>query len=1832
MNQSFRLIWSKRLHMLIAVAEIFSSAGKSASGETAGHSHRSAFKKTLSVQLSAIAIGLSLIATPALADWWNPSYPVISTINTTVSSTSLNSSSQQQVVFDGGTLVADGYPYQDIFKNFSVKSTGGTVLQNQNYHHVIPYHATLYGVISDYAADQPGAMSISSNGSYNSGGIAFYGNNTYSGGTIIQSGATLLVGSDNNLGATSGAVTLNGGTLAFGREFQSARDIKINGAGTLTSSEFSYSTSVFSGNISGDRLIVGNQYIPTYDTVELKGINTYTGGTRITGGVTLGIHSDKNLGDSSGKLTLDDGNVKTIDGIQSGRDMEFHGGQLILNGQDSSLSGTISGDQFAIANNGSVTLSSANTYSGGTWVAGGATLKVSADNQLGAAGRSVNIASGKLLTLKGLQTNRNFNIGSYWNGGGGGSIDLNGQDSIFSGIISGYKLDVMNGGTITLAGINTYGGGTQISGGATVKVTYDANLGSSYGAITLDHGTLQTLNGIQTQRGIQINGEGILDLNGQSSTFSGNISGGHLTLTNGGTATLSGGNSYTGGTTVSRGATLSVANNGNLGDSAGGVILDHGTLHLQSAFYSNRALLLVGDGTLDLKDIQPSSYSWPNAWGGDISGDHLTVTNGGMLQLWGNNTYSGGTTIRNGATLEVGSDQALGASAGAITLDNGTLQSNYGLSSARNIQLVGSGTLNAEYNFLNLSGVISGDKLIVTKQTGSGGWYNDGLVTLSGANTYSGGTTVNNGVRLGVFSDDNLGAVSGGLTLDHSTLRTENGIQTARNIQLLGFGALDLNGQNSTVSGAISGDSLRLSNAGSVTLSGANTYIGGTTVGGGATLKISSDNNLGAASGVLTLSNGTLQTLQGIRSARRIMLEGYNNLDLNGQDSSLSGVIAGQTLSVVNHGSVTLSGANTYNGGTFVNSGATIKVSDDCNLGAVAGGLFLGDGTLQTLSGLSSARNITLGENARLDLHGQDSTFSGSISGYRLTITNGGTATLSGDNSYYGGTIVGNGTSLRVQSDRNLGYGDLTLNDGILSVSGLQSSRNIRLNGSGTLNLNGKDAVFSGNISGDHLTIANGGIAKLTGFNTHSGGTTVANGATLQLINDHALGGRAGALTLDHGSLQALGPYSSLRDIQLIGDGKLDLNQELEGDYGHILSGKISGDHLTIARDSAVSLLGDNSYQGGTLAEDGSILRILSDKGLGAAQGKLTLQNAMLQILDNVQSSRNIHLNGVGTVDLNGNDATFSGIIEGDALEVRNGGAMTLAPGSASILSQGLAVSQGTLAVNGELAMGGKGLSIAAGSMLQGSGHISGQVTVAGTLKPGNSPGVMTVAGPVTLESGSTLREDIAGRVRSDDASFAAGKPGFYAYLHALGPSGKLLIQPGVTLAPMLKNIFNPVTEPDGAKHPAYVPALGDTFRIATADGGLSGRFDTLAQPDELAPGTRLAVFYNLAGSNSVDLKVIPSSYRQWLGMYHANVRSTAKVFDQLIEADRQGDSTPAQQALLSALTAQSEANLAKTTQALSGEVHGALAAVAPRAGQWLEDSVSRQLSVESRTDQSAALGAPSGKPQLWIDMGTGKHHTRGDDFASGYGDSGNQLAFGADFAIKPLHHIGFGLTHAETRVSGEGGSGSVADTMAFAYGQFAAGRYLVDALAGYGNSSYHASRVDPSGFSRELESNPSGQNGVLGLGLRTAWETSDIKLEPFARVVWQHTVRDDFSEGTSPAALSLNGYTAQGARGLLGLMVGSVQQSPLAAAQTWQLRLAVGHDGGQLSRPALDARLAGAHADIEAPHIGRAFAQLGLAATARLGRQAYAYVNLTGEARRHQTAAGVDGGLRIEF
>ncbi len=493
-------------------------------------------------------------------------------------------------------------------------------------------------------------------------------------------------------------------------------------------------------------------------------------------------------------------------------------------------------------------------------------------------------------------------------------------------------------------------------------------------------------------------------------TLSGIISGtGGSLISNTGTATLSNANTFTGGVTLTSG-TLNINNAAALGTTAGTFSINGGTIDNTSgasittsnypqswggdfAFTGTNALNL-GTGPVAMSAArQVTVNSGTLTVGGIISGNTfgLTKAGNGTLALGGVSTFNGGVNI-NGGTLQMITGTNRLASTNAVTLAN-TAGVTFNLNNfsqtigsiagggltGGNISL-GTATLTTGGDNSNTSfdGIISGTSGSIVK-AGSGSF------TLTNANTYTGGTTLNAGtlninnaaaLGTGTFTinggtvDNTSGAA---ITNSNNNVQTWGGdfIFTGTNNLNMGTGAvamsagrtLNINAGTLTIGGIVSGSGFALTKSGNgiLALQGVNTYSGGTVINAGV-ITVNGPNRLGNASGSLTINAGTFQlTTTSISSARSIVLgNAASVIDIASgitYTTSLTGDIRGTgTLNKTGAGKLALTEVCTYNGSTKIAAG-TIQLNAADLIPATQ--LFLDGGTFST--GATTGFNETTG-------------------------------------------------------------------------------------------------------------------------------------------------------------------------------------------------------------------------------------------------------------------------------------------------------------------------------------------------------------------------------------------------------------------------------------------------------------------------------------------------------------------------------------------------------------------------------------------------------------------------------------------------------------------------------------------------------------------------------------------------------------------------------------------------------------------------------------------------------------------------------------------------------
>lgn len=920
-----------------------------------------------------------------------------------------------------------------------------------------------------------GLMLNSSGGAlFKSGGgtLTLAAENGYDSGTYITGGTLALSGIGTAGGGINNFVDISGsGSLDISGSLSIVRVKTVSGADAASSIVLGAQTLVltngytaFSGVVSGD----GGVKIEA-GSWQLNNANTFTGDTLINAGATLRLGTGGSLA----------GNV-------------INNGQYIFDGSTSMSSpGVISGTGSISKTGGGTSILLGNsTYSGGTSLSAG-TLAVGSNTAIGSGLLTVSgngaltNAGGHQATLANQILLQGSNTLTLRSGeGGAGDLRLN-------GVISGANgsLDIAStggGGAVVLAGANTFGGLTTLSGGS-LSLLNDQALGQSAlranaggGVIDLGSGVsisnslllnaantqMQVLSGSATFSGVITEtgssnalekiGAGRLVLSGDSTAMTGSatVSAGDLRINGvfGGavavssTGTLSGTGTINGGVTVSSGGTLSA------GQSPG--------------------TLTVGSLTLDSGSISVFELGAAGVAGG-VSNDLVNVTGnltlGGTLSV--NAPSAGYYRLFNYGTLTAASafSTVTGSSQGTATVLTN-------IPGQVNLSIVGAGQQMQFWDGVDVTG---------------NGTVNGGAGTWSAANTNwtgaPGAAGINDQWRrsVGVFAGTS-GSVSvvGTQAFDTLQFSTDGYVLeagTAGRLQLEGasnVGTINTNGgvtatiNTPIVDGSATG--LNKVGAGTLVLAGSNLYTGTTTISAGA-LNIQSATALGTTAGGTAVASGAaLQMQGGITVAGEI-------LTLNGAGIANDGALR------------SLSGTNQWHANIVLGSSSliTAELNASLNLQGITGA-----NTNLTFGGAGS---ITVGDDIRIGIGGLTKTGSGHLS-------------LFGNNVYSGPTII-NGGTLQVANGHAISDTGAVIVNALATFDVSESEAIGSLAGAGNVNIRGltnlttgadnTSTTFSGVIGESAypsatLTKTGTGTFTLSGISTYTGATTV-NAGTLSV-------------------------------------------------------------------------------------------------------------------------------------------------------------------------------------------------------------------------------------------------------------------------------------------------------------------------------------------------------------------------------------------------------------------------------------------------------------------------------------------------------------------------------------------------------------------------------------------------------------------------------------------------------------------------------------------------------------------------------------------------------------
>ncbi|MBB3211421.1 outer membrane autotransporter protein [Herbaspirillum sp. Sphag1AN] len=654
-------------------------------------------------------------------------------------------------------------------------------------------------------------------------------------------GGTLVIGQLTSIGnGSTSSLTFNGGTLEYnGPEASTVRAVSLTANGGTIQIDPDATLTITQGITDSTPGAEGVLTKTGAGTLILAGNNTYSGGTTINAG-TLQIGN----GSNSGSII---GNIEDNAQLTFNRSDDFTYTSVISGAGNVTKMGT-----------NVLTLTGNNTYSGTTTISAG-TL------QLGNGGEGGSV------------------VGNITDNG---QLTFNRSDDVtYNGVISGSgSVSKLGDGILTLNSSNSYSGTTNIMAGTILAGS--ANIFAQSTAVNVAAGadlSLASNNQIVQQlsgAGSIVLGDATLtETNVTNTSFSGSIIGsstsalfktgaGSLTLSNFGNTVgavnVSGGNlNVTGAINVNGSYTTASGASTTLAPATGGVALNvNNVFDLQSG-----STLITSVGIAPAIQAQSAVLNGTLYFSGFTPSVDGITTASAVAQP--GKIYTLITTV-DGITGSLSADAGVSVSGLDYLVSEGSVtRSGQDYSIGLKLAWTDSSDATATGTFTLNAGTAFNVDILLGNEAGAfiSGWDGEslvkagpGLLVLSAANTYTGGTTIDAGI-LQISQDANLGALSGALTFNGGTLETTQSFNTTRSmvVQAAG-GTLDIDtgtvlGIDNTISGSGELDKI---GAGTLTLSnGASSYTGTLSINEG---QLNAGGTLG---GNLVIQNGSHLLLTG---------------------------------------------------------------------------------------------------------------------------------------------------------------------------------------------------------------------------------------------------------------------------------------------------------------------------------------------------------------------------------------------------------------------------------------------------------------------------------------------------------------------------------------------------------------------------------------------------------------------------------------------------------------------------------------------------------------------------------------------------------------------------------------------------------------------------------------------------------------------------------------------------------------------------------------------------------------------------------------------------------
>jgi autotransporter-associated beta strand protein len=915
------------------------------------------------------------------------------------------------------------------------------------------------------------------------------------------------------------------------------------------------------------------------------------------------------------------------------------------------------------ANIGVVTLSGVNTFSGGVVLNSG-TLAVNSTLALGALSNTLTVNGGNLFSGVTTTLNNNVVLNATLNYTNTAATNLT-----LTGVLSGAGgVNYTNGATsnqfLNLQGVNTYTGQTTIG-----MVQYAGFTGASAGTIHVQGAVGSVLN----TSAVTVRDGGTFEINlnfGNSITNTRVSTSTPITLVNGflqvvnsnanngiwtqnlGTLTGSGAATILANANTATGPPTTIVNVNNLVRSGNGTVVFTGN---------------------NMGTVAPAA-------GTQVGSIFLTQVNGAAPSMAGLGTTSAG--IFPWALADVsGAGGNFGAGTGFATYDP-----------AFGVRLLNTTTEYNNNNDFSTAGATENVRLTaappaLAANATVGSVFNTGafnvtgtgftLTITSGALAQATGTssTISSNVSFGAGgTGEGVVSVIGGLAATNSL----------------------------TISGNVTAGSLTKASNDTLILTGTNTITGPMTVNGG-WVSVPAVSNLGGPTSLtfnmpsFSSNGGLIYTGSGTDTLTTPITVNAGHAQFNVSSSTgvlnLNSNIGGAGgINPQGTGTLVLGGTNTFTGGMRIGTGTTV-FSTDANLGAPSSFITVNGGSVRVTGTWTTARNIGLEGTLTFDTNGNNSTWSGPITGSgAITQQNAGVWTIAGANNPYTGTITLGTATLAGGTLALSGSGDLNSASVVLGVAGTPGTPTLDISGAsgardlvsltgiatsqvllGTNNLRVGAGTFSGVITstagsgqGALIKVGTGTLTLNTGTNTYEGGTQIWGG-TLAVDADARLGILTTPVVLLGGAFNNTATLTTARNFTL-GNTFFPTTSAISNTFNTAggttltLTGNITGagGFQKITATGTLILApttGGNTYAGDTQITAGT-LAFTADNQIGGATSRVLMNGGTLSLASGagaVATARTVIVTAASTLDVSGTSLELDGPVLGTAALTKTG-------------------------------------------------------------------------------------------------------------------------------------------------------------------------------------------------------------------------------------------------------------------------------------------------------------------------------------------------------------------------------------------------------------------------------------------------------------------------------------------------------------------------------------------------------------------------------------------------